>query len=156
VAINNDDTDGDGIPDFADGYNLDGRSDDALSQLDDRTEGEQFVPIVLELPAPIDPTAALVRLTSGSDPLAVQVRTDDESGQMIYTPSVGRQRLWSEPGDHVRDGRDIEDGGDYIVPIRPHKWSNLAASGREVTLWLEALAPSGYPGDGGVTFSIDP
>ena len=74
-----------------------------------------FVPLVVTLPEDVDPgTAQLVFDYIGSDPAAVtNVGT---SSNPVYQPAAGSLRLWTQDGTQSRDGRGINDGGDYITP----------------------------------------
>ena len=82
LLVNSDDVDRDNIPDFLDGFDLDGREGSPGSAgLDDNRVGvgEQlgFVPVVIELPALIDPLKALLRFSyNSSDPAG----SDDRVG----------------------------------------------------------------------------
>ncbi len=66
IPVNSDDVDRDGVPDFLDGFDLDGQSASLLgahphdNQVD-TGDPLGFVPLVIDLPAPIDPAKALVR-----------------------------------------------------------------------------------------------
>lgn len=152
LVVNTDDTDGDGIPDFADGFDRDGSPG-----ADDQTSGEQFIPLVLELPQGIDPSQVRLQFDySGSDPAGVTTTTS-ESGT-VYTPADGHLRLWIKDGGQARGKSGLADGGDYITPDHVFDASALGLGGgnRKVTLWLEAIRPSTDLGDGRIKVSLDP
>lgn len=95
LAVNDDDTDGDGIPDFADGFNFDNNTSDTLHQLDDQVVAEHFTPLVLDLPSPINTSTARVYLSyNGSAPIGVTKTTNATTGVSTYTPEYGSMRLW--------------------------------------------------------------
>jgi hypothetical protein len=96
IGVNNDDIDGDGVPGFADGYNVDGQADnsDDATTFNSLSATEQMVPLVLELPPGIDPQQAMVRFRyDDSPPLEVEAGT--EPGQFVLP--AGYLRLWRDP-----------------------------------------------------------
>ncbi len=120
LLVNSDDVDRDNIPDFVDGYDLDGQPE-VLSGAridDDRiTASEQlgFVPVVVELRAPIDPRTAMLRFVySGSDPAAATIDTD---GARHVAP--GALRLWTADEMQSRRPQAVSDPvnpGHYVAP----------------------------------------
>ena len=93
LLANDGDIDMDSIPDYADGYDL-------LAGLpdDDASPGVSFVPVVFEIPEPIDVAEAVVRLSySASDPGAVTT-----NGLGGYVLPSGRLRLWAKNGSQQR------------------------------------------------------
>ena len=120
LIVNDDDTDGDGIVDFADGSNRDGQSSTTKQQLDDAVAGEKFVPIVAQRPA----GATKVRITySGSDPAASfsMITLAGQAPNQWYAldGSCGPLRLWKKNGDQQRNAAGIASGGDYVAPNIP-------------------------------------
>ena len=99
LAVNDDDTDADNIPDFADGF--DGDDTDATG--DEYTDGEVFAEYLVKVTQAADPAVAQLRFTYlASDPAGVQ-RTQ-QGPYTVYEPAPGGGdlRLWSEPGDESR------------------------------------------------------
>ncbi|MBX3373837.1 MAG: FG-GAP repeat protein [Phycisphaeraceae bacterium] len=104
VGANTRNLDNDWVPDFADGYDLDGQP----GTDDDVSDGVQFVPMVLDLGDvdwdEIDPETVTITFGyAASDPMAVVV--DGSS----FEPAPGRLRLWTADGSQPRSGRAISD-----------------------------------------------
>ncbi|MGD9873839.1 MAG: tetratricopeptide repeat protein [Kiritimatiellia bacterium] len=149
MVVNDNDDDGDGIPDFADGYDLLPDNPD-----DDINASEQFVPIIFELPEPIDPTKARVTIhyAGESDPWDVTV--DDEG---IYHCGEGTLRLWTKPGHEARNMNTIDTDGDFIVSTDYSAEEFGFANGiRTLTYYLEAVGPSSEIADQRIVFKVDP
>jgi len=144
------DTDEDGIPDFADGFNLDGMADNN----DDYSSGTEWVPVVLELPHPVDPTSAIVKITySASNPLAV---TANGLPPTFTPPAEGKLRLWIKEGDEPRDAHSIIDSGDFIPSgSYPADMLGFDSSEQEIILFLEAVKASESMGDLNLTVELD-
>jgi hypothetical protein len=127
IAVNDDDTDGDGIPDFAD---FNGNT------------GENFVPMVLRFPAGVDLSQATFRLNyDDSPPPAV---TGSGTITNPYAPGPGVLRVWKKSGSLARNGDPINAGGDWWEDNGAYTAAQLGVIGqsREVTLWVEAVGPS--------------
>ena len=146
------DSDGDGIPDYADGYNLDGIAGNAD---DSAGSGDHFVPVVVQMYNPIDPRHATIRFDySGSDPMEA---TDS-------SPAPGYLRLWLKDGSASRNGADVSAGGDYIQPGVTYLATDLGlapTSGStvdHVTLWIEGIRPVNLTDDADrtITMTVDP
>ncbi|MBU1692376.1 MAG: hypothetical protein KKC51_00260 [Verrucomicrobia bacterium] len=133
LGVNNDDSDGDGIPDFADGYNLDGQAGNP----DDISTNDFFTPWPVLLSGYADPTQALVSITySNSDPAGVTAGTNG------FTPASGYFRLWRTQAAHARNGASISSGGDYIPPGTYAATSlGFSVSTRLVDLFIEPVTP---------------
>jgi hypothetical protein len=148
VMVNDVDKDNDGIPDFADGFNAFGGSSS-------QTAGEQFTPLVFELPVPIDPAKAKVRLTyDASDPAGVT--REGTAPDYTYTAAPGKLRIWTKPGDQPRNKAGVTNGGDYVAPgtLSP---AALGLQGNgAVTLYVERIGPSSGPGDAQIKVEVDP
>ncbi len=145
LMVNDGDSDGDGIPDFADGYNLDPTTDD-----DDQTEGEQFIPLVFNITHFDNPDNARVVFNyPASDPAQLTVNFDpDAISPPVYTPAPGSLRLWLKPGDVARSSLPVPDG-DYVAPgieLVPEDLG-IGPDGGEITLYAEAVAASDEQGD---------
>lgn len=127
------DTDHDGIPDFADGYNADGVDGNS----DDQVPGDFFPAWQILLPPIEDPATFLIRIVySASDPLDV-IRS--ESGN-DFQASPGALRLWLQRAQALRNGLPFTLGGDYLPPgtftaeelgLTPDSW--------DWTLYLEMI-----------------
>jgi hypothetical protein len=166
LAVNDNDDDGDGIPDFADGFDWDGiTSEDDRAAFDDpntpeHEPEEQFVPVILVLPEGVNPSVAKVKLTySASDPANVG-RTGEGTPEdpYVYTPAAGDLRLWTKDGSAARDKASLATGGDFVPSDVELSWSALPDGPRADTrrLWLEAIAPSTNLGDQQITVALDP
>ena len=135
LAVNSADTNGDSVPDFAEGFGPNG-------EVEVSTPDVHFVPVVLELPQNADfDKIKLIVDYSGSDPTGVTVTAGTDGP--VYTPGDGRLRLWTKDGSEDRNEDGVGDGGDYITPGVPFSPSDIGmdADNRIVTLWLEAVAP---------------
>jgi hypothetical protein len=123
LPANRSDGDSDGIPDFADGYNLNGLGGGYVSA------ASPFLHMVLQIRGVADPTRVRVLLNySLSDPTAV-VRGDTQQFPLVYrakddapvsdpsfrfytySPPGGALRVWRQPGSALR-----EPGVDLIQP----------------------------------------
>ncbi|MCC7492907.1 MAG: hypothetical protein IT204_11185 [Fimbriimonadaceae bacterium] len=145
IVVQDHDLDGDAIPDWVDGYNL-----EAGYSADDTCEGLQFVPLVIRGAAL--PATARLRLTyPAADPRRVEptltapfVRTDEP-----------RLRLWRRDGSAVRDGRALLTGGDWVAPGE-YTAAQLGAVNQDTTLYIEAIEPSASVGDAVIRLELDP
>lgn len=131
LLVNDDDDDGDGLPDYADGFGLI-TGDSALDELYRTTAAEKFVPMSLVVSENIDFEATTVTFAyDASDPAAVEVGSDP------YMPSLppGTLRIWTRDGWEERDPRSVADGG-HFVP------TGIAVPASELprTLYVEAVA----------------
>ena len=119
LLVNSDDADHDNIPDFLDGYDLDGQLSDVLDArpADDRVASDSvgFVPIVVELPAEVDPQRALLRfIYSASDPAAATIAADGSRHA-----AAGGLRLWTVNEAHTRRSQSVGDpvqAGHFVPP----------------------------------------
>jgi hypothetical protein len=101
IFVNDDDDDGDFIPDLFDGHDADetpGTMDDGPPTL---KEGERFVPVLIRIPTGIDPQAAWFRI-------------EYDAATPGPTPASGSLRLWTRNGYERRDWRSFLDDGDFI------------------------------------------
>jgi pimeloyl-ACP methyl ester carboxylesterase len=136
-------TTGDGIPDYADGFPVEGLADNAAP-------GDlQFMPLTIRLPEPFDPTMAQFRFEySGSDPGQVQVGGD--STEPVITPAPGNLRIWTEDGSTERQLSD------YVAPYLTYTADELGlTSNRMVTLFVEAVAHSPAAGAERIKMFVD-
>ncbi|HUT33344.1 MAG TPA: hypothetical protein VNE39_07700 [Planctomycetota bacterium] len=167
VPVNDDDDDGDGIPDFADGYNWDGEwgnDDDTDSYCDD-----DVVPIVLELPEPFDPWTARVEIVYDGSPPGSQVYLPGVAWGVarygdppVYVPAEdwgGSLRIWSAWSGCSRNPAHYGSygGGDYVGPAPYAAWElGFSDECRTITLYVEAAKPSLFLADAGVWMFVDP
>jgi hypothetical protein len=144
VQVNDGDKDNDGIPDFADGFN--GSSNSGMDSYE--TAGEEFTPLVLELPACIDPTKAKIRITY------------DGSGCVASTPEAGKLRIWNCPGsrprcpfgiDYYLDGNFVQSGVAYSASA-----FHISENCPQEILYIEAIRPSDALGDCRIVVEVDP
>jgi hypothetical protein len=126
VFVNDGDTDGDHVPDFADGIDL-------YDQFTDKANGP-FVPVIVELPQGVDLNQARVKfLYSASSPRLLQRQGTQQSGYTYTLPS-GALRLWRKDGPKGRKSASLSEGGDFVAsgeeytvaqlgtPIKPRTW----------------------------------
>jgi hypothetical protein len=153
IAVNDDDGDGDFIPDFADGF---AHFPDAG---DERVIGEKFVPLVLELPPGTDSTRAMVKfLYEGSNPAAVRRGGQGTPGDPYrYAAAPGELRTWAVPGDMPRSELPFDEGGNYIPPNVALGAMGLGfAAQRAVTFYVEGIMPGVKTGDRRIKVVLDP
>ena len=153
VYVNIGDADHDGIPDFADGFDLDGINGNS----DDTSETNHFVPLVLEIPPGIDVNAA--RLTLGydaSDPAGVI--HDTNTG--VWQPADGYLRIWRKDADQPRNKSSANapaGPGDYVAPgVYSPAQLGFSESIHVVTNYLEGIRISGSRADRRITVELDP
>ncbi len=130
VCANRDDDDEDGVLDFNDGFNADGE----LGTPDDVNDKEDnFVRMKLELPFPIDVSAATVAVTI-----------------------VGDLRLWTVPGTTPRVLAPIGAGGHLVLPNTYDAQAlGFSETIRIVDLWVEGLNAPPNKGADRVEVSVD-
>lgn len=158
LGVNDNDDDGDGLPDFIDGYDGLEEMFGVTTNIDDITTNEHFVPVVFKIPEPIDLSAAKVRLKySCSNPLGCTTNADGQ-----YLPAPGHLRIWTADGDQERDGHSFvntADPGDY-VPTGTYSAVEFGFTGgvREVLYYLEGISNSAdvASDDSRIIFTVDP
>lgn len=140
IIINNGDSDGDGIPDFADGFNLD---TDPEHLDDDTSPNDRFVPVRIKVSGPVDWSGCFVEIAySFSDPSQV-VFYDSGFVPSYETAIDGELRLWKKDGAEARNAASITAGGDFVPNGQfPLSMFGVGSEGGEFVLWLEALDPS--------------
>lgn len=156
IATNKLDDDHDQIPGYADGYNLDGKTDAPGVSTDD-TASSPFPEVVLTLPSNFDRDHGSVTISySASDPSKVSVTgsgtTDDP--YVYHLPQNGALRLWTQPGSRtVRNvkQRNLDDYTDnyrgfYVAPGTYSgddlKRLGLPYYGTTLTLYVERVRSS--------------
>jgi len=149
VLVNDGDKDGDGIPDYADGYNL-----DAESAEDDTSQNVRFVPMILHLAAFDWQNAKLKFQYPASDPAQV---TSSVSNPYVL-PTVGKIRLWKKDGGKARNKKPLNEGGDFINSNTEYSMEELGLSQdqNEVTLYVEAVKQSDQTADIEIKVEFDP
>ena len=119
VSINNLDTDNDGIPNFADGY-------DSSYGTSAPNSSAAFTPLQITIPKYLDVDKLNIKLEySVSDPTSItRSGSGTETSPYIYTPASGALRLWTSDGNTARKKASIatkntEDNTDtagYFIP----------------------------------------
>lgn len=157
IIVNDNDDDGDGIPDFADGFNKFGGTSN-------QTANEHFIPMVLEIKAPLDLSVAKLKITySASDPAQIQ-RSGNGTAESpyVYTPAQGHLRIWTKKGDVAARNMDsVAAGipGDYVPPgeYTLSKVGLLAIGEvRRKTFYVEAIARSDSIAADQIKVELDP
>jgi hypothetical protein len=141
VFVNEGDTDGDGIPDWADGVD---KFDQAVADASGR-----FTPLIVQLPPDVDLSAATVKLQySGSNPAGLQ-RTGTVDTGFTYSLPAGALRIWTRDGGQARKTASVVDGGDFVPGFTEIPVASLGAPLRERTwrLYVEGLRVSGEIAD---------
>ena len=139
VITSTDDSDGDGIPDFADFAD---------------PEGAILVPFEIDLPSSLVVENAKIRFDYfGADPRSVQRIGDGTfASPYQYTPGAsGLYRIWMRSGNASRSFED------YVQPNREYTIADFAqVTGKTITLYLEAIRPSTGLADQAIKVEIDP
>lgn len=141
LIVNDWDTDNDGRPDFADGYDslLFGNNG---SQAEDGVSN-QFIPIVLEIPHADKNTKVKVKFTySASDPDQVRAGRDGQSGRITYEAAEdGFLRIWTKNGDQKRckDVINQSGTGNYIPSDVAIPFNYISPNSNRVVLYVEAV-----------------
>lgn len=171
IAVNDDDSDGDGVPDYADGYGLPSDEEDAT----DASPNDRLVPLKLSIPQPIDLSKARIFLYySASNPW----KWNDENyagGQMkltgdgsdehpyIYEPLSGQLRIWKKDASQPRDAHDVHDGGDFVgsgLRLVGNDYTGYTPAqlggGRDIDLYVEAIKPDQTLAASSIRVLIDP
>lgn len=138
--MNDGDADGDGVPDWADGFDKFGQQSADASGV--------FTPLELTLPAGIDPAVAMVMFGySANDPAAVTRGGNAIDGHTYWPADQYRPlRLWTKDGPAGRGMHSVNVGGDYIPRNEPIALSRLMGTGNTVTLYIEAVNATGIKG----------
>lgn len=151
MPTNTGDADADGIPNYADGFMFTAQSLDIQLPADQqatadaviRGPGEQvFTPVF----CPLNSSVTLDYYAS--DPSSV-TSTFTQDGITFNVPgtwtesrpieSSGKYRVWTKPGNEVRDPRSVLEGGDYVPPgitIAPGQL------GSTPSFYIEAISPT--------------
>jgi hypothetical protein len=137
ICVNAHDTDADGVPNFADGFDMFGNEGAGA--------GGDFIPMILELPESADIGQAKIRFDySQSDPAGL-MRTGAGTPEdpYIYEPASGNLRIWKKPGSESRLKDEVLSGGDFIKPQSEYSVSDLNPSSqpdeRQILLFIEGI-----------------
>lgn len=150
VVMNDDDNDGDQVPDFADGFNLDSVWDND----DDINPTQQFVPLLVEISSEIDLEQARIRVTYDASNPADTVIVQEEP--LVYEPAPGALRIWAQPGDMERNPEQIADGGDFVAPSEySPEQLGLTNRNRMVTWYVEGIQTSRNLADQEIIIEVD-
>lgn len=142
IAVNDGDSDADGVPGFADGFGRSGTP----------TSDDLFVPLVLQIPSDLSLNDCRILIGySGSDPASVWQETDSH-GNLFWKPLPGNLRIWKKNGNQLRNARSAllsANPGDYVAPGMYSDVTKLGFSTdlRAVTFYVEGIAPSTNPAD---------
>jgi hypothetical protein len=106
VVINENDSDADGVPDYADGYGF-----AELPQTAQGIANKRFTPVVLQIPRgiPLDDMQVTFSYAS-SDPAAL-------TAEGALPPGEGKIRLWTKNANVLRNPQSVaspDDAGDFI------------------------------------------
>jgi hypothetical protein len=143
LLVNDQDTDNDGIQDYFDGFNAFASLDE-----DDLLGNASFAPLSLTITGL--PTYTPVTLDySGSDPALL---IEDATGRLV--PAPGHLRVWTVDATFRRSARELRVGGHYVPPGTYSLQELGITSGQTLTLYVEAIRPSGATGDLSVTVSV--
>ena len=165
IQANTGDADHDGVPDFADGFDMYGSELPANNP----SPSASFTRLNWSLPSNVDPKKARVKFSyNASDPAGL-TRTAAADGGFTYTPAPGALRLWGKDGSFIRhkarvnqvvqtvvqNGDTVLIKGDYLAPnVGPNDYYD--ATNVPTCLYLEGIRPSSAPFDQTVQILVDP
>jgi hypothetical protein len=117
---------------------------------------DDFVRMVFEMPAPLDPETARVRVSyNAADPADAQIIGVNPIA--IDPNTLGTLRIWNLNGNLARNCNSITDGGNYLAPeTYPATALGLTDSNRTVEFWIEGVNASIAPGSDRIMFEVDP
>lgn len=139
--INDGDGDGDGIPGFADGFNLDGIPGNA----DDQSTGDNLLPWRITIPDHLDPACVTIQLTYQASP-PHEAATWLTPNNPSFNPT-GPLRIWKidaagnrthlAPGSYTLESLGVTDNKAilYLEPVKP-------AASTQASITLVASSPS--------------
>jgi hypothetical protein len=135
------DSDSDGIPDFADGFNRDG-----IASNSDNLSSGQWSRLTHSAPWTYHADATVTITYDASDPMGVAF----QNGK--YTPGGGSLRIWTKSLSSARNAAPFTGTapGDYLAP------GTYRALALPFELYLEGIEQSGKAGDDRIRFEIDP
>lgn len=177
VLLASGDTDADGVPDAADGFDLEPAAPGdsaavALAKSRDDRSSHRMTEVRLKLPYGTRLEQARVRLDyAGSDPAAMAVSGQGLARSYNLPEDGGMVRLWSMPrnADGSCRGLGVRSKADLRAAANGHYVAAGAYQGRDVlerlgfsqdtllaTVWLEGVRASQAPGDVRLVLSVDP
>jgi len=143
-------SDGDDVPDFADGFNL--QFTGTVNELEHVSETLKFVPVQVELKEPFDTASAKVKFTYGtiSQPGPVSKPELSEEGigvtgagtpedPYVFNLNKGGIRLWKKKATERTSGEAVP-SGDFVPADTEINWSDIAtdiSTPRKAKLYLE-------------------
>lgn len=94
--------------------------------LDGQCRCMAFQYTLIELPSDIIPEETyLIFKYFGSNPLNLKTHKYHNSPKTFQMPDVGDYRIWVKNSDKKRNPKAIEDGGDYVTPLKKHPITSL-------------------------------
>jgi hypothetical protein len=154
LQVQDEDSDGDGLVNWADGFN--GIGDEL--DIDDVSAGAAFAPLWFQIPAWVyDPDATVEIIYSASDPSAAVM---DPHYLSWDRPTDGHLRIWTKDAFLPRNRASIQDGGDYVAPTsrtaRSYTLAELGLQPGDNRLFLEATRESTTTAQQEITFRLTP
>ena len=147
VLINDRDADGDGIPDYADGYNRNSQVAE-----DDTSSGALLTAVGISVDF-VDPQRAKVKFTyDASDPNAITSTPADP----YVLPAAGKIRLWTKGTWTQRNAAPLGAGGDYIVPGVEYRLADIPSYFFGRGFYVEAVRVSDAVADIPIKVEVDP
>lgn len=157
IAVALGDSDGDGVPDYADGFNLDQKKGTEEQRRDDAST-HRFTPLRLKVPAFVNVKDAEIRFLYDVSPPA-EVSRNIISGQYVYTPYAGSLRIWTKDGDKNRNTEPVnKKDGNMVYSNAPYKLSDFGwdAAKDYIELFVEGIATSAVIGDKTIEVKLYP
>jgi hypothetical protein len=154
LQVQDEDSDGDGLVNWADGFNGIG---DELA-VDDVSAGATFAPLWFRIPEAVyAPDATLEIIYSASDPSAAVM---DPHYLSWDRPTDGHLRIWTKDAFLPRNRHAVQDGGDYVAPtsrtLRHYTLAELGLEPGDNLLFLEAIRESTTTAQQAITFRLTP
>jgi hypothetical protein len=159
VAANTRDSDGDGVPDYADGID---RTLGGANPVNNKAPGGgQFTLVQLELPTLIDPAVATIEFDYAvANPNSITKGT----GPYDYAPGSGTITLWTNGivdglNSYARKPDLVASAilpGQFIPESTEFAVDRLGgAAGSRISLWLEGITPSASAGATSIVVLLD-
>jgi hypothetical protein len=154
LQVQDEDSDGDGLVNWADGFNGIG---DELA-VDDVSANATFAPLWFRIPEAVyAPDATLEIIYSASDPSAAVM---DPHYLSWDRPTDGHLRIWTKDAFLPRNRHAVQDGGDYVAPTsrtaRSYTLAELGLQPGDNQLFLEAIRESTTTAQQAITFRLTP
>lgn len=143
------DVDGDNVPGFADGIDLNGQEGDGASA--------PFVPMMLEIDTRLDTSKIKLKFNySASDPAQVKQNGNEVDGY-TYQAAPGHLRIWTKDGGESRKVASVKNGGNYVSPEKTYALSDFGLmNGGVINLYVEGMSTGSTVGDQQIRLIIDP